>query len=137
MTLPQTTDDLIPQKYPFILVDQIISFSDKISICHFTVPENHPLVSKGKLSEGGLVENIAQTAAAGNGYQAKETGIEIPKGFIAGIKKVKIIRLPNVLSILKTIVTQENRVMDYNLIKGEIFLNDELIASCDMKIYCP
>ncbi|BAX82439.1 hypothetical protein ALGA_4148 [Labilibaculum antarcticum] len=137
MTLPHTTNGLIPQKHPFVLVDQIISVSDKITICHFTVPENHPLVDNGKLSEGGLVENIAQTAAAGNGYQAKELGMEVPIGFIAGIKKVKIIRLPDVLSILKTIVTQENRVMDYNLIKGEVFLNDELIASCNMKIYCP
>lgn len=137
MPLPHTIDDLIPQKHPFVLVDQIVSFSDKITICHFTIPENHSLVDHGKLSEGGLVENIAQTAAAGNGYHAKEIGMEVPKGFIAGIKNVKIVRRPSVLSILKTIVTQENRVMDYNLIKGEVYLNDELIASCDMKIYCP
>ncbi|PCH71698.1 MAG: 3-hydroxyacyl-ACP dehydratase [Bacteroidales bacterium] len=137
MTLPRSTEDLIPQKRPFVLVHRLISFSDTVSICEFIVPEKHPLVNNGKLSEGGLIENIAQTAAAGNGYQANKTGIDVPKGFIAGIKNVKIIRLPKVLSILKTIVTQENRVMNYNLIKGEVFLNDELIASCNMKIYCP
>ncbi len=137
MTLPRSTENLIPQKHPFVLVDRLISFTDTVSICEFTVPEKHPLVNNGKLCEGGLVENIAQTAAAGNGYQANKMGMEVPKGFIAGIKNVKIIRLPHVFSILKTVVTQENRVMDYNLIKGEVFLNDELIASCAMKIYCP
>lgn len=137
MTLPNSTDGLIPQKHPFVLVDQIISYTDKISICKFTIPKNHPLVSKGKLCEGGLIENIAQTAAAGNGYHAKEMNMDVPKGFIAGIKNIKIFLLPAIGCTLKTIVTPENRVMDFNLIKGEVFLNDELIASCNMKIYCP
>ena len=137
MALYQTMSDLIPQKKPFVLVDELISCSNKITVCGFQIPENHPLVHEGKLSEGGLTENIAQTAAAGNGYQSQINKTAVPNGFIAGIKNLKIARLPLCNSQIKTIVTQENRVMDYNLIKGEIFQNDECIASCDMKIYCP
>ena len=137
MTLPHNSEGLIPQKHPFVLVDELISYTNNISICKFVISEKHPLVNDGVLSEGGLIENIAQTAAAGNGYSAKEIGLEVPKGFIAGIKNIKIFRLPSVGSTLKTVVSPENRVMDFNLIKGEVFLNDELIASCNMKIYCP
>jgi predicted hotdog family 3-hydroxylacyl-ACP dehydratase len=137
MALYQNISDLIPQKHPFVLVDELITCSDKITVCGFLIPENHPLVQEGKLSEGGLTENIAQTAAAGNGYQSIEKNIAIPNGFIAGIKNLKVVRLPLCNSQIKTTVTQENRVMDYNLIKGEIFQNDECIASCEMKIYCP
>ncbi|MGZ2369694.1 hypothetical protein ACXR6G_07890 [Ancylomarina sp. YFZ004] len=137
MALYQTMADLIPQKKPFVLVDELISCSDQITECGFIIPESHPLVHDGKLSEGGLTENIAQTAAAGNGYLSLKKDNAVPNGFIAGIKNLKIQRLPLCNSQIKTIVTQEYRVMDYNLIKGEVFQNDECIASCEMKIYCP
>ncbi len=137
MALYQKITDLIPQKHPFVLMDELITCSDTITECGFQIPENHHLVQEGKLSEGGLTENIAQTAAAGNGYLSREKNIAIPNGFIAGIKNLKIVRLPLCNSQIKTIVTQENRVMDYNLIKGEVFQNGECIASCEMKIYCP
>ena len=137
MALYQTMADLIPQKKPFVLVDELISCSDKITECGFQIPENHPLVHNGMLTEGGLTENIAQTAAAGNGYQSLKKNTAVPNGFIAGIKNLKVLRLPLCNSQIKTTVTQENRVMDYNLITGKVFQNEELIASCEMKIYCP
>lgn len=137
MALYQKISDLIPQKHPFVLVDELISCSDKITECGFQIPENHPLVHNGMLTEGGLTENIAQTAAAGNGYLSLKKNTTVPNGFIAGIKNLKVMHLPLCNSHIRTIVTQENRVMDYNLIKGEVFQNEECIASCEMKIYCP
>jgi predicted hotdog family 3-hydroxylacyl-ACP dehydratase len=95
------------------------------------------LVKNGKLCEGGLVENIAQTAAAGNGFEAKKKGLEVPEGFIAGIKKLKIIRLPLCNSKLLTTIIQKDRIMGFNLINGEIREGQDIIANCEMKIYCP
>lgn len=137
MNLPQAARKFIPQQNPFVLVDDLISSSEESTTCSFIIPEKHPLVCEGKLTEGGLCENIAQTAAAGNGFQSIQQNLAIPKGFIAGIKSFKLMRLPSINSNLKTVVTQENRVLDFNLVKGEIFQNDEVIASCEMKIYCP
>ena len=130
-------EDLIPQKHPFILVDELISCNDEFIASTFQIPKSHPLVNQGKLCEGGLIENLAQTAAAGNGYEAKINGTGTPKGFIAGIKNLRIQRLPEVNNILSTRVTRLDRIMGYNLIKGEVFENAEIIASCEMKIYCP
>jgi predicted hotdog family 3-hydroxylacyl-ACP dehydratase len=130
-------EDLIPQRHPFILLDQLISCNDKLIESSFQIPENHSMVTNGKLCEGGLIENIAQTAAAGNGYEAKEKGLDIPKGFIAGIKNLWIKRLPLVNSNLKTKVIQQDRIMGFNLIKGEVLEGEEIIVSCEMKIYCP
>jgi len=137
MTIYSNMDDLIPQKHPFVLVDELISCEESLFVGSFKIPENNPLVNNGKLSGGGLTENIAQTAAAGNGFEAKEKGIEVPKGFIAGIKNLKIYRLPSSNSLIITKVIRQNRIMDFNLIKGEIFEGKELIARCEMKIYCP
>lgn len=137
MTIFNNIDDLIPQRHPFVLVDELISCENSIFVSSFLIPENHPLVNNGKLSEGGLTENIAQTAAAGNGFEAKKNGIEIPKGFIAGIKNLKLNRLPLCNSRIITKVILQDRIMGFNLIKGEIFEEKELIASCEMKVYCP
>ena len=130
-------EDLIPQRHPFILVDQLISCNDQLFESTFQIPEQHPLVYNGRLSEGGLIENIAQTAAAGNGYEALIKGIPVPKGFIAGIRDLVVNRLPQANSRLLTKVTLENRVMGFDLIVGEVFEKDEMIASCGMKIFCP
>lgn len=129
--------DLIPQRHPFILVDKLISCNDKLIESSFQIPENHSMVTNGKLCEGGLIENIAQTAAAGNGYEAKGKGLDIPKGFIAGIKNLWIKHLPEVNSQLFTKVILQDRIMGYNLMKGEVFEGEEIIISCEMKIYCP
>ena len=137
MAIYKNMNDLIPQRYPFVLVDELISCDKSLFVSSFLIPENHPLVHNGKLSEGGLTENIAQTAAAGNGFEAHEKGIEIPKGFIAGIKNLKLYRLPLCNSRIITKVFLQDRILGFDLIKGEITEGKELIASCEMKIYCP
>lgn len=129
-------EDLIPQRHPFILVDKLVSCNDKLIESSFQIPENHSMVTNGKLSEGGLIENIAQTAAAGNGYEAKGKGLDIPKGFIAGIKNIWIKRLPEANNKLLTKVIPQDRIMGFDLIKGEVFVGEEIIVSCEMKIYC-
>ena len=137
MVICKNIIDLIPQRPPFLLIDELVSIEDNIITCSFTIPNGHVLVESGKLNEAGLVENIAQTAAAGNGYAAKEKGMNIPDGFIAGIRNLKINCLPSADKKLITKVFQLDRIMDFNLIRGEIRENENLVASCEMKIYCP
>lgn len=137
MEINITIEGLIPQKHPFILVDKLISCNNKLIESSFQIPEDHSMVTNGKLCEGGLIENIAQTAAAGNGYEAIEKGLDIPKGFIAGIKNLWIKRLPEEKSQLFTKVMLQDRIMGFNLINGEVFEDQEMIVSCEMKIYCP
>jgi len=137
MKISNHMEDLIPQRPPFVLVDQLISCNDQFMESTFLIPEEHPLVNNGRLCEGGLIENIAQTAAAGNGYSAREKGEELPNGFIAQIKNLHVKRLPKTNKQLITRVILQDRIMGYNLISGEIFEGGEIIASCGMKIYCP
>lgn len=137
MMISNNIEELIPQRHPFILVDQLVICNDKLIESSFQIPMKHPLVSNGQLSVGGLVENIAQTAAAGNGYEAREKGTDIPKGFIGGIKNLNVKRLPMTNSKLLTKVILQDRIMGFNLIIGEVIEGGEIIASCGMKIYCP
>ena len=77
MKLPITGQrliDLIPQKPPFVLISSLLQVSDTRSVTKFTFNESHVLCNSGKLTVAGMMENIAQTAAAKMGYECNLLG---------------------------------------------------------------
>ena len=69
--MPGSTTNIlsyIPQRPPFVMVDEIIDSGEKKTCSKFLIKEDNIFVENGFLKEPGLVENIAQTAAARAGY---------------------------------------------------------------------
>ena len=126
--------NLIPQRPPIVLVDGVVTSSEESTTTSFTVPEGHILVENGVLREPGLLENIAQSAAARAGYHLSLEGKEPQKGFIGDISNVEITRLPIVGATLSTTVTQLQQIFNITLVKGVIQEGGETIAQCEMKI---
>ena len=60
--------DLIPQRAPIVMVDEFLGIEDSVSRTRFTVTQDNIFVDNNKLSECGLIEHIAQSAAARVGY---------------------------------------------------------------------
>ena len=97
MILPitgQNLIDLIPQKPPFVLVSSLLAVSDNHSVTTFSFDNNHVLCNNGKLTTAGLMENIAQTAAAKMGYECDLLGKKIPIGFIGDVRDFTFTQLP-------------------------------------------
>jgi 3-hydroxyacyl-[acyl-carrier-protein] dehydratase len=124
----------IPQREPIIMVDELLESENKKTITGFKIKIDGIFVQNGKLHEPGLIENIAQTAAAGIGYQFALKEESVPPGFIAAIKNLQIHYLPNVGEQLITTVEILEEVFDMSLIKGEITINNRIIVDCEMKI---
>ncbi len=138
MTLPitgQNLIDLIPQKPPFVLVSSLLAVSNNHSVTAFNVDNNHVLCNNGKLTAAGLMENIAQTAAAKMGYECDLLGKKIPIGFIGDVRDFTFIRLPNAGDQIETEINIVHRIFHVSLITGTIKLNGEIIAECKMKIF--
>ena len=55
---------LIPQKPPFVMIDKLINFSETTTSTSFCIKADNIFVAHDYFKEPGLVENIAQTAAA-------------------------------------------------------------------------
>ncbi len=85
----------IPQRPPFVMVQTLEHSDGEGAATRFTVTEDNILVEAGVFKEPGLVENMAQTAAAGTGYRYYHSGERVPVGFIGAIKNLKINLLPN------------------------------------------
>lgn len=91
--------------------------------------------SDGILQTAALIENLAQTAAANVGYLAKINNIKPKLGFIGAIKKFKSNLLPKLGDILESKITVENQIIDFTVVQGEVYLNKDLIASCELRIF--
>lgn len=136
MSLPSANiSALIPQQPPFVMIDRLISCDPGISNTTLLVETDNVLVFNGQLSEAGLTENIAQTAAAGAGFTARQNGEDVANGYIGAIKNLEIFALPFVGDLIETEVTIEMQVFDTTLISGKVSCNGVLLAKCEMKIF--
>lgn len=124
---------LIPQRPPMVLVSRVTACSKGQIETEFDVEADHIFVN-GVLSESGMLENIAQTAAAMMGLEARQKGKEVPLGFIGGINKVKLSGFAGVSSTVRTQVEILQEVFNIILIRGKCFNLDELLLECEMKI---
>ncbi len=125
----------IPQAAPFEMIDELVQVTEAGTQTRFTVREGHLFVAGGVFTEPGLIENMAQTAAAGTGWSAAQQNNPAPVGFIGAVKNFEVSRLPKIGdTIISTIVIQ-HQVMNAHIVQGTIRLDDTVIASAEFKIF--
>lgn len=131
-------NDLIPQRAPFQLIDEVKEAHDNTIVTGLTISEKHVLVKNTMVSEAALVENIAQSAAALSGVQMQleQNENSSPKvGVIGSVDRLKILKVLKAPAVLTTRVERTMDFGSFSVVHGEVYCEDELIASCDMKIF--
>jgi predicted hotdog family 3-hydroxylacyl-ACP dehydratase len=126
---------LIPQRPPFVMIGQLLFSGENITRTAFRIPEENIFVSNGLFLEAGLLENMAQTAAAGAGKLAMQENKPVRTGYIVSVKNLEIIDLPKTGDEIITEVKTEGQVMNVTIISGSVRCNDILMARCGMKIF--
>ena len=127
--------DLIPQRPPMVMIDKLVYSDDKKAVTSLFIKKDNIFCENGFFCEPGLIENIAQTAAAGHGIKAKTEKSDISTGYIGAIKKLKIHFLPKVNSTISTEIRMENEILGVKIISGQVRCNSNLAAECEMKIF--
>lgn len=126
---------LIPQKPPFVMVDELLFADDSITRTKFTVRHDNVFVVDGAFSEAGLMENMAQTAAAGSGKLALIEDRTVTTGYIGQVKNLEVFELPLIGDELQTETKMEVQVFDAGIVSGRVWHNEKLVAQCEMKIF--
>jgi predicted hotdog family 3-hydroxylacyl-ACP dehydratase len=136
-TIAQDKDilEFLPQRPPVVMIDKLLYSDNERMISGLTVTSDNVFIERNHLSESGLVENIAQTVAAGVGYICKLENRKVPVGFIAAIKDLFIHRLPLTGTEIITEVVILNTVMGVTIVKGMVKQNEEIFAECEMRIF--
>lgn len=131
--------DLIPQRYPMVMIDSLVSCDEKQVVSQFTIREDNIFINSMGLTASGLMENMAQTAAARTGYLLKngkgESNKKVPVGVIGSIKNFRLYFTPSADSLLVTTITIEYEVMQATVVKGKAEVDGKLAAEGEMQIF--
>ncbi|HKX86491.1 MAG TPA: hypothetical protein VJL37_07450 [Flavobacterium sp.] len=125
--------NLIPQKFPFVMVDKLLSFSENEVIAGLTIAEDNIFFSNGKFQESGLIEHMAQSVALFTGYQFYLKQEPAPTGYIGSIKTIEILELPELNENVETTVNVLHEFMGVTLVDICSRINDKEIARGQMK----
>ena len=132
---PQNATDLIPQKQPFVLVDRLLYADEKRSSCSFKIREGNIFADQGFYSTPGMVESMAQTAAAGTGYLFKKMNKPVPVGYIGSVQKLEVIDWPPVNAEITMEISLLTNILQVSLVSCQVKYEGRIMASCEMKIF--
>lgn len=125
---------LIPQKSPFVMVDCLLEFTESQVLSSFVIKEDNIFVNNNRLLESGLIENMAQSVALHTGYDFFLKNEIAPTGYIGSIKKVEILKLPQLNDIITTKVDILHEFNGVTMVAVKVFnASNEEIASGEMK----
>lgn len=125
----------IPQRAPFIMIDELVTADESGFTSTFTITEDNLFLNNNVLSESALVENIAQTCAAGFGYvNSLKEDSEPQLGFIGAVSRLSVIDSTTLNTKLSTKVEILNTFDSIHLIQGTVFDNNRELITCQMKI---
>jgi predicted hotdog family 3-hydroxylacyl-ACP dehydratase len=127
--------DLIPQRAPIVMVDEFLGIEESVSKSSLTVREDNIFVDDATLSECGLIEHIAQSAAARVGHIFNTLNRPIPIGYIGSVNDFAIAVHPKVGDTIYTTIEVIQEVFNITLIRAVCRVNDVEIATCKMKIF--
>lgn len=137
ITLPILDRDfvgnLIPQKFPFVMVDKVLAFGENFITSGFTVEETNIFTENSIFQEAGLIEHMAQSVALYTGYQFFLKNEPAPTGYIGSIKSIEIFQLPKVNDNLITKVNVLQEFAGITLVDISVLLNEVEIARGQMK----
>ncbi len=135
MEFTKNISSLIPQQPPFVMIDTLDHSDEKTTRTGFQITAENVLAFDGEFTEAGLLENIAQTAAARAGYIASIENKPVRVGYIGAVKNFEVFSLPKINDTLITEIQIEDQVFEITMISGKVWCNEQLIAQCDMKIF--
>ena len=125
---------LIPQREPFIMVDELEQRDDNTAVTALTIRKgNYFLLPDGTLAETGVIEHVAQSCSALAG--CRSIGENPPIGMIVEIKDCLFSRRPLSGEKIETLVTFGFSFGNMTLAHGVSSVGGSQIAEMDLKIF--
>lgn len=126
---------LIPQREPVVMIDCFFGIEENVSYSGLTITADLLFCEGGLLQECGIIEHIAQSAAARIGYICRCVGEMVPLGFIGSLDRLTIYFLPQVGMEIRTEIRVEQEIFDITLISAKVMAGERLVADGRMKIF--
>nr|WP_294859300.1 hypothetical protein [uncultured Fluviicola sp.] len=126
---------IIPQRAPFVMIDSLLDANETGFNTNFEITSENLFLENGILSESSLIENIAQTCAAGFGYlNSLIEGGEPKLGFIGAVTQVQVENSAKLNDLIETSVKILSTFDTIHLVEGVAKSNGQVLLTCQMKI---
>ncbi|KIA98087.1 hypothetical protein [Flavobacterium sp. PS2] len=129
----EAVENLLPQKFPFVMVDKMFSFDESSLVAGLKIQSENIFSENGIFLEAGLIEHMAQSVALHTGYVFFLKQEKAPTGYIGSIKQIDIKKLPNVNDEIQSTITIIQEFAGITLVDIVTTLNNEEIANGQMK----
>ncbi|OIV42522.1 hypothetical protein [Flavobacterium johnsoniae] len=129
----EAVENLLPQKFPFVMVDSMLSYSETSLVSGYTIKSDNIFFDSNAFLEAGLIEHMAQSVALHTGYQFFLRNETAPTGYIGSIKEIEIKKLPKINDTIQSTVTILQEFAGITLVDIVTTLNNEEIANGQMK----
>lgn len=137
--------NFLPHRAPMLMVDLILELNEQKVKTIFEIKSDNLFVGDNHFAETGLIENAAQTCSAIVGQtfflddnnDVKED-VEVI-GFISGIKKITIHKLPEVGEVIRTEATLSSRFDSDNYcictMECKTFIEEEILFETEINLF--
>lgn len=129
----QHIQEVLPQRAPILMVDEVWAEDADHAHTQLSVRADNYFLNGETLLEAGIIELIAQSAAAMVG--ARSIGEEAHLGYIGELKNIRIMRLPRLQETLCTKVAVVAEANGISLIEASVSVGEEVIAAGMMKVF--
>jgi len=133
ITDSSTIKKYIPQREPIIMVDALLAYHDQYIQSALTITATTLFVANNELTEGGIIEHMAQSVALYTGYKYYTNNEQAPVGYIGSISKLEIHFFPAVHQQISTEVQILHDIMGVTLVDTICTCQGRLVAKAQMK----
>lgn len=136
MSFPIAAERLIPHRPPMQLIEALEAFDGETGTVSARVDAGHLLLEEdGALAEVALLELLAQTFAAVQGYADSFSGQPARQGFLVGVRKVSFLARPRPGDRLEIKVRATARLEGFAVVEGSVMRGDNLLAEGNIKLW--
>lgn len=125
--------DLIPQRDPILMVHEAQPWGEQGACTRLRVEPTNWFASDGLLLEAGLIEHMAQSAAAMVGLANRGQAPKV--GYIGDVKDFRIERLPKVGETVCSYISTVAQMDHITLIQAISKVGDEQVAQAKIKVF--
>ena len=133
----RTTDieSLIPQRPPIKMIDVFEYEDENTGLSELSVVADNIFVEDDTMMAEGILEHVAQTAAALIGYRRKMAGMEVNIGVIGDMKHCSFdSELPKTGETIKTRIGIVSQLGNITMIESLSQVDGRTMAQCRMKL---
>ena len=125
---------LIPQRPPMVMIDRVVRTEPNGIVTALTVRQDNIFLRDNTLEESGLIEHMAQTAAALAGVENLRSKTAPKVGFIGEVKAFECNALPKVGDTLTTTLITVAEMAGVTLVEATTCCAEQQIAHGQLKI---